>query len=95
MCECEFWHNGQMHVAPEMEDYKQLFQSISTLQPARLGYIELLQEEVKRTQDVSDLLSIQEVFAHVMELELMLCVWMFSVFVFWILCHYATSLWKL
>ncbi|KAK3531781.1 hypothetical protein QTP70_029755, partial [Hemibagrus guttatus] len=41
----------RMHVASEMEDYKQLFQSINTLQPSRLGYIELLQEEVKRNQD--------------------------------------------
>lgn len=56
-----------MHVASEMEDYKQLFQSINTLQPSRLGYIELLQEEVKRNQDVSDLLMIQEIFAHFME----------------------------
>lgn len=72
MSECEFWHNGQMHVGPEMEDYKQLFQSISALQPARLGYIELLQEEVKRTQDVSDLLSIQEVSWN----WCFVCVWM-------------------
>ncbi|KAF5897716.1 inactive ubiquitin carboxyl-terminal hydrolase MINDY-4B [Clarias magur] len=35
-----------------MDDYKQLLQSISTLQPSRLGYIELLQEEVKRNQDI-------------------------------------------
>lgn len=51
-----------------MEDYKQLFQSISTLQPSRLGYIELLQEDVKRNQDVSDQLSIQEMLFQVMEL---------------------------
>lgn len=62
-----------MHVGPEMEDYKQLFQSISTLQPSKLGYIELLQEEVKRNQDVSDLLPIQEMLAHVMELMLCVC----------------------
>ncbi|KAM9468593.1 inactive ubiquitin carboxyl-terminal hydrolase MINDY-4B [Clarias gariepinus] len=48
MCECKFWQTNVVH---EMEDYKQLFQNISTLQPSRLGYIELLQEEVKRNQD--------------------------------------------
>lgn len=56
-----------MHVSPEMEDYKQLLQSISTLQSSRLGYIELLQEEVKRNQDVSDQLLIQEKLAHAMQ----------------------------
>lgn len=54
MYESKFWHNCLMHVAPEMEEYTQLFHSIGTLQPSRLGYIELLQEEVKRNQDVSD-----------------------------------------
>lgn len=59
--------NVHFGIVPEMEDYKQLLQGISTLQPSRLGYIELLQEEVKRNEDVSDELSIKEIL-HVIEL---------------------------
>lgn len=66
-----------MHVASEMEDYKQLFQSINKLQPSRLGYIELLQEEVKRNQDVSDVRTKQEIFTNVMEWMLCLCLDLF------------------
>lgn len=38
---------------PVMTDYQALLQTIRALQPTRLGYIELLQEEVKRSRDVS------------------------------------------
>ncbi|CAB1347473.1 unnamed protein product [Coregonus sp. 'balchen'] len=34
-----------------MTDYQELLQTIRDLQPSRLGYIEILQEEVKRNQD--------------------------------------------
>ncbi|TSN57748.1 Inactive ubiquitin carboxyl-terminal hydrolase MINDY-4B [Bagarius yarrelli] len=34
-----------------MDDYKQVFQTNKHLQPSSLGYVELLQEEVKRKQD--------------------------------------------
>lgn len=36
-----------------MTDYQALLQTIRALQPTRLGYIELLQEEVRRNRDVS------------------------------------------
>jgi len=36
-----------------MTDYQDLLQTIKSLQHSRLSYIELLQEEVKRSQDVS------------------------------------------
>ena len=37
-----------------MTDYAELLHSIRVLQPSKLSYIELLQEEVKRNPDVSD-----------------------------------------
>ncbi|XP_037402511.1 inactive ubiquitin carboxyl-terminal hydrolase MINDY-4B isoform X3 [Pygocentrus nattereri] len=51
MCESEGPCDHQVHVAKVMADYKQLLQTIRTLQPSRLNYIELLQEEVKRSRD--------------------------------------------
>lgn len=36
-----------------MTDYQDLLQTIKSLQHSKLSYIELLQEEVKRNQDVS------------------------------------------
>ncbi|XP_048017835.1 LOW QUALITY PROTEIN: inactive ubiquitin carboxyl-terminal hydrolase MINDY-4B [Megalobrama amblycephala] len=39
------------HVKPVMTDYQDLLQTIKSLQHSRLSYIELLQEEVKRSQD--------------------------------------------
>lgn len=53
MCEIESTCNSTEHVKPIMTDYQDLLQTIKSLQHSRLSYIELLQEEVKRSQDVS------------------------------------------
>lgn len=53
MCEIESTCNSTEHVKPVMTDYQDLLQTIKSLQHSRLSYIELLQEEVKRSQDVS------------------------------------------
>lgn len=41
-----------------MAEYKHKRQTVGSQQASRLSYIELLQEEVKRSRDVSDLLEI-------------------------------------
>lgn len=51
---------SQEHVVYRMSDFDQLLQTIRALQPSRLSYIELLQEEVKRKGSVSDLLVLEE-----------------------------------
>lgn len=53
MCETEFTCSSRVHVKAIMTNYQDLLQTIKSLQHSRLSYIELLQEEVKRNQNVS------------------------------------------
>lgn len=55
-CVKHFTCNNRVHVKAIMTDYQDLLRTIKSLQHSRLSYIELLQEEVKRNQDVSYLL---------------------------------------